>query len=255
MAAVTREIIIQMPLGDMRRKVNRDFVKTIMPHILARYINFPNSRPGFPIAGPNTIKRIVGNIARTAARGGFNVDTNALTLRVCRIVCGMCPTFWHRVLYPTRQHTAGWPDNNDEALVVAIGLKKKALIRLYLNAGATVWHKTPLFGHTWMRVAMYRGIGGIRYLTGFIRPATDSTRKTQKQRMLASSIIDLMLNRRIRAATELLHFYIKHLGAPTKSFAYDAAELSLYYRDQGFPEFYDTMNMARPEPCKKAKLS
>jgi hypothetical protein len=178
MAAVTREIIIQMPLGDMRRKVNRDFVKTIMPYILARYINFPNSRPGFPIAGPNTIKRVVGNIARTAARGGFNVDTNALTLRVCRIVCGMCPTFWHRVLYPTRQHTAGWPDNNDEALVVAIGLKKKALIRLYLNAGATVWHKTPLFGHTWMRVAMYRGIGGIRYLTGFIRPATDSTRNT-----------------------------------------------------------------------------
>jgi hypothetical protein len=177
MATVTREIIVQMSPTEMRKKVNRDLVKTIMPYILARYIHFPDSGP-FPIAVPNTIKRIVANIARTAARGGFNVDTNALTLRVCRIVCGMCPTFWHRALFPTLQHTAGWPDNNDEALAVAIGLKKKALIRLYLNAGATVWHETRLFGRTWQCIAMYRGTGAIRFLAGFVLPATDSTRKT-----------------------------------------------------------------------------
>jgi hypothetical protein len=72
--------------------------------------------------------------------------------------------------------------------------------------------------------------------------------------MLAISIRELMCNRRYRAAMELLHFYIKHRGAPTKSFANDVAGLDLYYLDRGFPEFYDAMNMARLEPCKKAKL-
>jgi len=210
---ITYELIKVLTLRDLRREDHRPFTKSLLPYILNQHTKNPSSsRIGS--SGPDIIAQIRSNI--TAKGGVVGTNPAELTLRICQIVCNYCPTFWFRSLHPRSPHQS----NDNEALVVAVGLDSNTLLDVFVQSDASVWGTTTLFGQTWKCIARRKGFRAIHNLVRqrCLRPADDRTKKAKK-RTLGATIKDLLDDGLSNCAKRLLLFYISHFGRPTDHFA------------------------------------
>ena len=132
---IKNEIASNQRIEALRKTSVRNLVVHLLPTILERRLLKLGE---FPSAGPDAIRKIVNNIA--LKKGGLTAaEHKKMILKVCEVVGRGSPTMWRLTLMPTKEQTAGYPNDggDDEALVVAIKLGDHSLINAFLNAGAS----------------------------------------------------------------------------------------------------------------------
>lgn len=143
-AYIQTEITSNQPAPALRKTNNRTLIGELLPEILERRIVKLN---GIPDVLPKLIVKIAGRLA-AARNTSTAANRNALLKEVC-VVFGAHPdTIFRLAFQPTKEQMASFAQasGDEEALAIAIGMRKHPLISHLISSGISVWSKSLLFG-------------------------------------------------------------------------------------------------------------